>query len=69
MSVALFREMFEQMVVPKNADLIEHYYHPDFIMYSDGLIVVIAAYRDGRIHRVWETIWPSWRSVDAFVSY
>jgi len=28
MSVALLREMFEQMVVAKNGDLIEHYYHP-----------------------------------------
>jgi hypothetical protein len=29
MSVALLREMFEQMVVAKNGDLIEHYYDPD----------------------------------------
>jgi hypothetical protein len=26
MSVALLREMFEQMVVAKNGDLIEHYF-------------------------------------------
>lgn len=113
------------MVVAKNAELIEHYYHPDFQMYSDGLkqdfaefrdshraiyatpityaveydeqawveaaekvagrvwittsrpgeqpnrieLVLIAAYRDGRIHRVWETTWPSWRSLDAFDTY
>ncbi len=125
MSIAAFREMFDRMVVAKNEDLIEHYYHPEFIMYSDGLrqdfaefaaghrriyataisydvtydeeawveaadrvagrmwittarpgeaptrieIVVIAAYRDGRIHRVWETTWPSWRQLAAFDEY
>lgn len=125
MSVALFREMFDRMVIPKNAELIEHYYHPDFVMYSDGLqqgftefaeshrgvyatdisysveyddeawvesrdkvagrmwittarpdekptrieVVVIARFLDGRIHRVWETTWPSWRSVGAFENY
>ena len=125
MSVALLREMFERMVVAKNGDLIEHYYHPDFVMCSDGLrqqfaefrdshrmlygtaigyaveydeqawveaadkvagrvwittsrpgeeptrieVVLIAAYRDGRIHRVWETTWPSWRGVPALEGY
>jgi hypothetical protein len=125
MSVALLREMFEQMVVAKNADLIERYYDPDFLMYSDGLsqnfaefrdshrelydtpisyaveydeqawveatdkvagrvwittsrpgerptrieVVLIAAYRDGRIRRVWETTWPSWRDVGALENY
>jgi hypothetical protein len=121
MSVALFKEMFVCMVVEKNADLIEHYYHPEFVMYSDGLgqhfgefadshrgvyatpisyaiecddeagdrvagriwittsrpdeqptrieLVVIAAYRDGRIRRVWETTWPSWCQVAAFENY
>jgi hypothetical protein len=125
MSVVRFREMFERMVIPKNADLIESYYHPDFVMYSDGMaqsfaefadshrtvyrteigyavdyddeawvesadkvagrlwittsrpgeqptrieVVVIAAYRDGLIHRIWETTWPSWRSVAALEQY
>lgn len=93
MSAALFREMFERMVIRKDADLIERYYHPGFVMYSDGVsqgfaefaashrtvyaterptrieVVVIAAYRDGLIHRVWETTWPSWRSVAAFEGY
>ena len=125
MSVALLREMFERMVVAKNAELIEHYYDPDFVMYSDGLtqnftefrdshreiyttsidyaieydeqawvetadrvagrvfittsrsdeqptrieVILIAAYRDCRIHRVWETTWPSWRNVAALESY
>ncbi|OBJ88486.1 hypothetical protein A5656_06080 [Mycobacterium gordonae] len=125
MSIDLLREMFERMVVAKNGDLIEHYFHPDFVMCSDGLtqgftefrdshrklyatsiayaveydeeawveaadrvagrvwittsrpgeeptrieVVLIAAYRDGRIHRVWETTWPSWRNVDALENY
>lgn len=113
------------MVVAKNADLIEHYYDPDFVLHSDGLsqkfaefrdshrklygtaigyaveydeqawveaadkvaarvwittsrpgeeatrieVVLIAAYRDGRIHRIWETTWPSWRDVAALQEY
>jgi hypothetical protein len=125
MSVALLRDMFERMVVAKNIELAEHYYDPDFLMYSDGLcqnftefrdshrkiyetaisyaveydeqawveapdkaagrvwittsrpgeqptrieVVLIAAYRDGRIHRVWETTWPSWRDVAALQNY
>jgi hypothetical protein len=32
-------------------------------------IVLIATFVDGRIHRVWETTWPSWRSVEAFADY
>ncbi|GFG63840.1 hypothetical protein MKUB_13300 [Mycobacterium kubicae] len=125
MSVALLKEMFDQMVIAKNADVIEHYYHPDFVMNSDGLtqdyaafrdshrslyrtaihyaveydeqawvqaadkvagriwittsragepptrieVVLIAAYRDGKIYRVWETTWPSWRGVTALENY
>lgn len=125
MSVALLREMFATMVIPKNADVIDRYYHPDFVMYSDGLeqsfaeyaeshravyqteisyaveydeeawvetgdrlagrlwittsrpgeqptrieIVLIAVYRDGRIYRIWETTWPSWRKLPAFDNY
>jgi len=117
--------MFDRMVVPKDGDLIEHYYHPEFVMYSDGLaqdfaefaashrkvydteisyaieyddeawveaadrvagrvfitttrpgekpnrieVVLIATYLDGRIHRVWETTWPSWRGIEAFAEY
>jgi hypothetical protein len=124
-SVAVLREMFEQMVVRKNAELVERYYDPDFVMYSDGLtqnftefrdshreiyatsityaieydeqawvetadkvagrvwittsrsgeqptrieVVLIAAYRNGRIHRIWETTWPSWRDVAALENY
>ncbi|OBK23251.1 hypothetical protein A5634_05695 [Mycobacterium asiaticum] len=32
-------------------------------------VVLIAAYRDNRIHRVWETTWPSWRDVKALENY
>jgi hypothetical protein len=37
MSAALLREMFEQMVIAKDPEAIGRYYHPDFVMYSDGL--------------------------------
>ena len=49
MSVALLREMFEQMVVAKNGDLIEHYYDPDFVMYSDGLRQSFTEFRDSHL--------------------
>lgn len=125
MSAALLREMFEQMVIVKDPEAIGRYYHPDFVMYSDGMtqnfaqfeashrgvyetsisyaieyddeawveaddrvaarlwittsrpdekptrieVVLIATFVDNLIHRVWETTWPSWRSVEAFADY
>lgn len=36
MSVQLLKEMFERMVIEKNADLLPDYYHPDFHMISNG---------------------------------
>ena len=36
MSVTLLREMFERMVVAKDATLIGHYYHPDFQLVTNG---------------------------------
>lgn len=122
---ALLREMFEQMVVPKNADLVERFYHPDFTLTTNGIVqgyaeyvrghrevyatgiqysirydedswvesgdrvaarmwitttrpgqspteievVLIAAYLDGRLHRVWELTWPDWSRLDAFENY
>ncbi|EUA89582.1 hypothetical protein I551_3958 [Mycobacterium ulcerans str. Harvey] len=47
MSIALLREMFEKMVVAKNAELIGHYYDPDFVMYSDGLRQEFAEFNEG----------------------
>jgi hypothetical protein len=32
----LLKEMFEEMTVKKNASLIAHYYHPDFVLYTNG---------------------------------
>jgi hypothetical protein len=46
MSAARIREMFEQMVVAKNAELFERYYHPDFVMTSDGLTQNFAEFAD-----------------------
>jgi SnoaL-like domain len=32
-------------------------------------VVLIAAFTDGRISRVWETTWPSWNTLPAFEIY
>lgn len=32
-------------------------------------MVLIAAFKDGRITRVWETTWPSWNDLPAFETY
>jgi hypothetical protein len=125
MSVAVLREMFEQMVVSKDATAIDRFYHPSFVMFSNGLtqdfdafaashrtvydtpisysveydedawvetadkvagrvwitttlagesrtrieVVLIAAFIDGRICRVWEATWPSWNTLPAFETY
>ena len=125
MSVAVLREMFEQMVERKDAPAIERFYSPSFVMFSNGVtqdyaafadshrgvyateisysieydeeawvetadkvagrvwittsrpdekptrieVVLIAAFEDGRITRVWETTWPSWNELPAFETY
>jgi SnoaL-like domain len=125
MSAALLREMFEQMVIAKDAEAIGRYYHPDFVMHSDGMsqtfaefeashrgvyatpisyaityddeawveaddrvagrvwittsrpgetptrieVILIATFLAGKIHRVWETTWPRWRTVEALADY
>ncbi|MFT3900920.1 MAG: nuclear transport factor 2 family protein [Gordonia sp. (in: high G+C Gram-positive bacteria)] len=117
--------MFEQMVVRKDATLIERYYDPDFELYTNGEVqtydeyaaghrrvyatdityrveydddawvvgddrvagrvwittqlpdekptkievVLIAAYRDGRLYRLWELTWPDWSRLQAFDEY
>lgn len=33
----LLREMFQKMVVQKNASLIPTYYHPEFLLYTNGI--------------------------------
>jgi hypothetical protein len=30
---------------------------------------LIAAFNDGRITRIWETTWPSWRTLPAYETY
>ena len=32
-------------------------------------VVLITAFKDGRITRVWETTWPSWNELPAFETY
>jgi len=54
MSAALLREMFEQMVIAKDAEAIGRYYHPDFVMHSDGMSQIFAEFEAS--HRgVYET--------------
>ncbi len=122
----LLKEMFDRMVVPRNAALIEVYYHPDFRMQTNQIeqgyedfradhqkyyaqdsgksyrveyddetvvedangvacrvwittqqgagdptrieVVLIAKYRDGQIHRLWELTLPNWSTLDGFKS-
>jgi SnoaL-like domain len=45
-SIALLREMFDNMVVAKDAGLVERYYDPDFVMHSDGLIQHFTEFQD-----------------------
>ena len=125
MSIAVLRQMFAEMVERKDASVIERFYDPSFVMYSNGVtqdfeefaashreiyataisysveydeeawvetadrvaarvwittsrpgeratrieVVLIAAFKDGRISRVWETTWPSWNTLPAFENY
>jgi hypothetical protein len=76
MSVALLRQMFEQMVVTKNPDAITRFYAPTFVMDSNGVTQnydaflkshegVYASDRDC----IWETTWPNWADLTAFNDY
>jgi hypothetical protein len=125
MSIAVLREMFEQMVEKKDPTAIDRFYDPSFVMFSNGItqdfeafatshrnlyatpirysveydeqawvettdkvaarvwittsrpgesptrieVVLIAAFNDGRITRIWETTWPSWNTLPAFETY
>ena len=44
---ALLLEMFERVVIPKNAELIEAYYHPEFTLTSNGIVQGYAEYARG----------------------
>ena len=37
MSIAVLRQMFEQMVEKKDPTAIEQFYHPSFVMFSNGV--------------------------------
>lgn len=118
-------EMFERMVLAKDATLLEQYYDPDFQLVTNGTTqnyaefaaghetvyatairydiryddaawveqadrvagrvwitttrpgeqpteieaILIATFRNGRIHRLWELTWPDWSQLKAFESY
>jgi hypothetical protein len=125
MSIAVLRQMFEQMVEKKDPTAIDRFYHPSFVMCSNGItqdfeafaashcsiyatpirysveydeqawvaatdkiagrvwittsrpgeaatrieVVLIAAFTDGQISRLWETTCPSWNELPAFETY
>ncbi len=125
MSVIRLQEMFDRMVVSKDAAAVAEFYHPDFRMVSHGVtqdfeafrvshegvydtairysvrydpdawvesgdrvagrmwitttrpdenpteieVILIAGYRDGLIHRLWELTWPDWSTLPAFENY
>lgn len=43
-TVAALKTMFAEMVVKKNADVIDRYYDPQFVMYSNGIKQEFAAF-------------------------
>ncbi len=121
----LLREMFTRMVERKDASLVDTYYDPDLLLYTNGQVqdmaafraghervyptaityrveyddeawvessdrlagrmwittqrpnepetrievVLVAVFRAGRIHRVWELTWPDWSQLAAFDRY
>ena len=44
MSIAVLREMFDQMVVNKDATAIDRFYDPSFVMFSNGVTQDYAAF-------------------------
>jgi hypothetical protein len=54
MSVSLLREMFEQMVIRKDATLAGAYYHPEFRLTTNGQIQDYAAFAAGH-ERIYAT--------------
>ena len=80
MTAALLRGMFEQMVIAEDD---EAWVETDDRVAARVWIttsrpdeaptrievVLIAAFLDGRIHPVWETTWPSRRTVEALADY
>jgi hypothetical protein len=47
MSVARLREMFDRMVIRKDAELARVYYHPDFRLHTNGQVQDYAAFAAG----------------------
>lgn len=50
----LLREMFTRMVIAKNVNLIDTYYHPDFLLHTNGTIQNLEQFRAGHA-RVYPT--------------
>jgi len=50
----LLREMFTRMVIAKNVDLIDTYYHPEFLLFTNGTTQNLEEFRAGHA-RVYPT--------------
>jgi len=122
MTIKLMKEMFEKMVIKKDASLISQYYHYEFLLTTNGEkvdyekflkdhetyyktdiqykieyeeetllesknkvagriwittkrpdepankleVMLIAEYREGKIYRLWELVYPDWKQLPAF---
>ena len=45
----LLKEMFNEMVLKKNASLIPKYYHREFILYTNNVVIDYQAFLDSHI--------------------
>lgn len=59
-TVAVIREMFAEMVVRKNPELVARYYHPDFVLTTNGSTQDYETFERG--HRVWITVGSAGRA-------
>lgn len=122
MHIQKLKEMFSEMVVKKDASLIPIYYHQDFLLYTNDIVIdydeflsshqkyyatpiqydivydeetlleqenkiagriwitttrpnekpkkievmLIATFKEGKIHRLWELTYPDWSKLPAF---
>ncbi len=121
--IKLLKDMFEDVTLNKRADQVPLYYHPDLMLYTNGIVmdynefleshiktcatpiqfeisydeetlleqgnrlagrmwittkmpdempheielILVANYKDGKIHRLWELTYPDWSQLPEFV--
>lgn len=125
MSIRRLQEMFERVVIDKDAEAIPDFYDSDFLLHTNGVtqdyeaflaehikiyktairyaveydsdawvegagrvagrmwitttrpaepgtrieVILVATFRENRIHRLWEITWPNWAELPAFENY